>query len=77
MIIEFNDCELDIDRVVLRRGGSDVPVEPQVFDVLAFLAEHHGEVVRKEELLDEIWGDRFVSESALDVATEVGASSRR
>lgn len=65
MIIEFNDCELDLDRVVLRRGGSDVPVEPQVFDVLQFLAERHGEVVRKEELLDEIWGDRFVSESAL------------
>ena len=42
-----------------------MPVEPQVFDVLAFLAEHHGELVRKEELLDEIWGDRFVSESAL------------
>ena len=77
MIIEFNDCELDIDRVVLRRGGSDVPVEPQVFDVLAFLAEHHGEVVRKEELLDEIWGDRFVSESALTSLTEVGAPSRR
>ena len=65
MIIEFNDCELDLDRVVLRRGGSDVPIEPQVFDVLAFLAEHHGELVRKEALLDEIWGDRFVSESAL------------
>ncbi len=65
MIIEFNDCELDLDRVVLRRGGIDVPVEPQVFDVLQLLAERHGEVVRKEELLDEIWGDRFVSESAL------------
>ncbi len=65
MIIEFNDCELDLDRVVLRRGGSDVPIEPQVFDVLQYLAEHRGEVVRKEELLDEIWGDRFVSESAL------------
>jgi len=65
MIIEFNDCELDLDRVVLRRGGTEVPVEPQVFDVLQYLAERHGEVVRKEELLDEIWGDRFVSESAL------------
>jgi predicted ATPase/DNA-binding winged helix-turn-helix (wHTH) protein len=65
MIIEFNDCELDLDRVVLRRGGSEVPVEPQVFDVLQLLVERRGEVVRKEELLDEIWGDRFVSESAL------------
>jgi len=36
-----------------------------VFDVLAYLVKHRGTVVRKEELLDPIWGDRFVSESAL------------
>lgn len=65
MIFEFNDCELDLDRVVLRRGGAEVAIEPQVFDVLEFLIERRGQVVRKEELLDEIWGDRFVSESAL------------
>jgi predicted ATPase/DNA-binding winged helix-turn-helix (wHTH) protein len=65
MIFEFNDCELDLDRLVLRRGGSEVPTEPQVFDVLRYLVERRGEVVRKDELLDKIWGDRFVSESAL------------
>ncbi len=65
MIFEFNDCELDATRVVLRRGGSEVAVEPQVFDVLQYLVERRGEVVLKEELLDEVWGDRFVSESAL------------
>lgn len=65
MIFEFDDCKLDLDRVVLRRAGCEVPIEPQVFDLLQYLVEHRGEVVRKEELLDEIWGDRFVSESAL------------
>ena len=35
------------------------------FDVLAYLAAAPWQVVRKEELLDEVWGDRFVSESAL------------
>ena len=65
MIIQFNDCELDLDRVVLRRGGNEVSIEPQVFDVLQVLVARRGEVVRKEELLDEVWGNRFVSESAL------------
>lgn len=65
MILRFGDCELDVARVVLRRNGSDVPIEPQVFDLLHCLIEHRGEVVRKEELLDQVWGDRFVSESAL------------
>jgi DNA-binding winged helix-turn-helix (wHTH) protein len=61
----FADVELDLDRYEIRRHGSAVPVEPQVFDVLAYLAAHGDRVVSKEELLDNIWGDRFVSESAL------------
>ncbi len=65
MILRFGNYELDLDRIVLRRGGEEVPVEPQAFDVLAYLAARQGQVVRKEELLDEVWGDRFVSESAL------------
>src|ERR1700712_2109484 len=40
-------------------------MEPQVYDVLTYLLAHRDRVVPKEELLDEIWGDRFVSESAL------------
>lgn len=65
MIYRFDDCELDVGRVVLRRGHETVRIEPQVFDLLRYLIARRGEVVRKEELLDEIWGDRFVSESAL------------
>ena len=40
-------------------------MEPQVFDVLDVPGQHRSRMVPKEELLDEIWGDRFVSESAL------------
>jgi pimeloyl-ACP methyl ester carboxylesterase len=40
-------------------------VEPQVFNVLKYLLEHRNRVVPKTELLDNVWGDRFVSESAL------------
>ncbi|CAN5466505.1 hypothetical protein BH23ACT3_BH23ACT3_09640 [soil metagenome] len=65
MVFLFEACELDLARVVLRRDGQEVRVEPQVFDLLCCLLRRRGEVVRKEELLDEVWGDRFVSESAL------------
>lgn len=40
-------------------------VEPQVFRVLHYLVGQRGRLVTKEELLDNVWGDRFVSESAL------------
>ena len=61
----FGDHEVDVARFEVRSRGERVPVEPQVFDVLAFLIEHRDRVVTKEELLDGVWGDRFVSESAL------------
>jgi DNA-binding winged helix-turn-helix (wHTH) protein/pimeloyl-ACP methyl ester carboxylesterase len=61
----FEDCELDTGAYELRRAGEPVKIEPQVFDVLLYLLRHRDRVVTKEELLDEVWGDRFVSESAL------------
>jgi predicted ATPase/DNA-binding winged helix-turn-helix (wHTH) protein len=81
-VIRFADCELDLGRFVLRRGGEEIRIEPQVFDVLAYLVGHRGAVVRKEELLDAVWGDRFVSESALTtrikaVRQAVGDDGRR
>lgn len=65
MIARFDTCEVDFDRVEIRRDGELVRVEPQVFDVLSYLIEHRDRMITKEELLDNIWGDRFVSESAL------------
>jgi pimeloyl-ACP methyl ester carboxylesterase/DNA-binding winged helix-turn-helix (wHTH) protein len=65
MTYAFDDREIDLERFEIRRGGHPVPVEPQVFDVLRYLVEHRDRVVMREELLDNVWGDRFVSESAL------------
>jgi pimeloyl-ACP methyl ester carboxylesterase len=61
----FGEYVLDTDTLELRAGAAGIDVEPQVFEVLAYLVRHNERVVPKEELLDEVWGDRFVSESAL------------
>jgi pimeloyl-ACP methyl ester carboxylesterase/DNA-binding winged helix-turn-helix (wHTH) protein len=65
MIYAFDACELDTERFELRREGRRVALEPQVLDVLSHLVRAGDRLVTKEELLDEVWGDRFVSESAL------------
>jgi pimeloyl-ACP methyl ester carboxylesterase/DNA-binding winged helix-turn-helix (wHTH) protein len=57
--------ELDLARYELRSDGEPVHLEPQAFDVLAHLVVNRDRVVTKDELLDQVWGDRFVSESAL------------
>src|SRR5579875_2268581 len=60
----FGTCELDVARYELRRGGAVVHIQPQVFGVLRYLLEHRDRVVPKTELLDAVWGDRFISEAA-------------
>ena len=49
----------------LRLDGELQHLEPQAFDLLDFLVANRSRVVSKAELLDEVWGDQFVSESAL------------
>jgi predicted ATPase/DNA-binding winged helix-turn-helix (wHTH) protein len=61
----FGDHWLDDDQRTLAGPDGPVHVEPQVFAVLRHLLLHRDRVVPKEELLDQVWGDRFVSESAL------------
>ena len=65
MRYSFGDVLLDTDRYLLERGGEPVHVQPQVFDVLTHLLLNRERVVAKTELLDAVWGDRFVSESTL------------
>jgi DNA-binding winged helix-turn-helix (wHTH) protein/predicted ATPase len=65
VIYVFGDCELDTERFELRRGGMRQHVEPQVFDVLVYLIAHRGRVVRREELLAQVWGHSYVSEATL------------
>ena len=61
----FGDVVLDTDRFLLERDGEPQHVQPQVFDVLSHLVVNRSRVVPKTELLDTVWGDRFVSESTL------------
>jgi DNA-binding winged helix-turn-helix (wHTH) protein len=64
-VVAFGDLELDSALFELRRGATRVPMEPQTFDVLAYLVINRHRVVKKAELMDAVWGGRFVSEAAV------------
>src|SRR5215467_7019569 len=65
MVFRFGDHVLDTERRELRRGAELVALEPQVFDLLAYLVRNRGRVVSKDDLIDGVWGGRIVSDSAL------------
>jgi DNA-binding winged helix-turn-helix (wHTH) protein len=64
-IYEFGDVRVDVGRMVVLKDGQPVAVEPKTFDVLRFLIEHRDRVVMKEELLDAVWRDTFVTPNVL------------
>jgi TolB-like protein len=72
--LRFERCVLDEDRLELRRDGDVVALEPRALRTLQQLIDGRGRVVTKNELLDSVWGDRFVSESAL--TTQIKALRR-
>lgn len=65
MRFSFASCVLDITGHVFLRGGKRVPVEPQVFDLLHLLAKRAGQLVTKDDLVDEVWNGRIVSEATI------------
>ena len=62
---EFGDFRIDLAERVLLRNDKIIPVTPKVFETLLVLVENAGRTIEKEELMREIWQDRFVEESNL------------
>ena len=65
MLYRFGDFELDLDRVELRARGERVPLEPQVFALLALLIDARDRLVTKDEIFEKIWEGRIVTDAAL------------
>jgi TolB-like protein len=65
MIYALGDLELDLTKAELRRAGVVVPIEPQVFALLALIVENHERLVTRDEIVERIWDGRAVSESAI------------
>lgn len=49
----------------MSRRGQPVSLEPKTFDVLRYLIDHRDRLVTKEELLDAVWKNTFVTPNVL------------
>jgi adenylate cyclase len=49
----------------ITRKKQKISVEPKVIEVLAYLADYPGEVLSKEQIIQAIWPDTFVSDDVL------------
>jgi predicted ATPase/DNA-binding winged helix-turn-helix (wHTH) protein len=56
---------IDIANRRFTRDGVNISLEPKVFNVISQLIGRAGQLVSREELLDAVWGHRYVTTSAL------------
>jgi DNA-binding response OmpR family regulator len=61
--LALGDLTVDLAGHRLLRDGEPVPVKPKVFDLLAFLLRHPGQVFSREKLLEHVWGYDYAGES--------------
>ena len=61
----FADYVLVLGRRELHRGARPIAVEPQVFDLLAYLVQNRDHVVSRNELIAGVWDGRIVSDSTV------------
>lgn len=78
----FDDFTLDLTRGHLLRDGQEVKLRPKSFEALKFLVENGGRLIGKEELIQALWPNSFVTDGSLvqclrDVRLALGDDKQR
>jgi tetratricopeptide (TPR) repeat protein/DNA-binding winged helix-turn-helix (wHTH) protein len=81
-IFRFGDVEVDLARGCVRRGGTELHLRQQTFQVMVYLLQNRERIVTKDELLGSIWKETSVTDDALvqcvmDIRRAIGDDSRR
>jgi DNA-binding response OmpR family regulator len=54
--VRFGDVEINFKTFEASKGGRPVELSPREFKMMKYFAEHRGEVVTRDQLLDHVWG---------------------
>src|SRR5215471_7040814 len=65
LIYQFDGVRVDLKSFKVFKGDRAVHLEPKAIEVLVFLIENRGRLIAKQELLDAVWKEAFVTENAM------------
>jgi len=63
--LQIGDWLVEPDLNCITRKKVKIQVEPKVIEVLVCLADYPGEVLSKEQIIQTVWPDTYVSEEVL------------
>src|SRR3974377_700225 len=65
LIYRFNEFTLDITRGCLLKAGREIKLRPKVYETLTYFVENPGRLISKQELMQVVWPDAFVTDDSL------------
>ena len=60
------DCEIRPRHGTITRRGEEIHIEPKIMGVLVLLAQHAGEVVKRQQFMDVVWSEVVVQDEAAE-----------
>lgn len=66
--MDFNNLSIDETRHEVIKNGIPLSLKPKEYDLLIYLANHRGQALSREQILEEVWGwDYFGNSRTVDV----------
>ena len=62
---QFGEFTLDVVRGCVFKAGEEIKLRPKVYETLKYLVEHSGRLIAKQELMQAVWPDAFVTDDSL------------
>ena len=64
-VFQFDNFKLDAANLMLYRDDAEVSLPPKVVKTLAVLVQNGGEIISKDDLIEQVWTDTIVEEANL------------
>jgi predicted ATPase/DNA-binding winged helix-turn-helix (wHTH) protein len=61
----FGQFTLDVARGAVFRAGEEIKLRPKVYEALKYLVQNPGRLIGKQELIQAVWPDCFVTDDSL------------
>ena len=64
-VYHFGEFTLDVARGAVSKAGEEIRLRPKVYEALKYLVENPGRLIGKDELIQALWPDSFVTDDSL------------
>ncbi len=62
-ILQYGNLMINMGRREVLLDGNPLPLKPKEYELLLYLAQHRGQVLTREQILERVWGWEYIGDS--------------